>query len=39
MSDTAKNQFLAINILSLLPGLALLRLLLKAARSSFLGHR
>jgi hypothetical protein len=38
MSDIAKNQKLAINILPLLLGLALLRLLLKAACPSFLGH-
>ena len=40
MSDIAKNQKLAINILPLLLGIALLRLLLliKAACPSFLGH-
>jgi hypothetical protein len=38
MSDIARNQNLAINILSLLLGLALLRLLLGARRSSFLGR-
>jgi hypothetical protein len=38
MPDMARNQNLAINILPLLLGLALLRLLLKAACPSFLGH-
>jgi len=38
MSETAQNQKLAISLLPLLPGLALLRLLLKAAYPSFLGH-
>jgi hypothetical protein len=38
MMDMAKNQMLAINILPLLMGLALLRLLLKAVCPSFLGH-
>jgi hypothetical protein len=40
MSDIAKNQKCAINILPLLLGIALLRLLLliKAACPSFLGH-
>jgi hypothetical protein len=38
MMDTARNQYLALNILPLLLGLALLRLLLRACRSSFLGH-
>ena len=38
MSDIARNQNLAITILPLLLGLALLRLLLKACRSSFLGR-
>jgi hypothetical protein len=39
MSDIARNQNLTISILPLLPGLALLRLLLKARRPSFLGYR
>jgi hypothetical protein len=38
MSDIAKNQNLAMHILPLLPGLALLRLLLKATSPSFLGR-
>jgi hypothetical protein len=38
MSDIARNQNLAITILPLLLGLALLRLLLKATCPSFLGH-
>ncbi len=38
MSRTMKKQILILNILPLLLGLALLRLLLKAARPSFLGH-
>ena len=38
MSDKARNQNSAINILTLLLGLALLRLLLKACSPSFLGH-
>jgi hypothetical protein len=38
MPDRAKKQILAINLLPLILGLALLRLLLKAARPSFLGH-
>ena len=38
MSDIAKNQKCAINILPLLLGIALLRLLIKAAYPSFLGH-
>jgi hypothetical protein len=37
MSDIARNQNLAITILPLLLGLALLRLLLKATCPSFLG--
>jgi hypothetical protein len=39
MSEIAKKQNLAIDILPLLLGLALLRLLLKAACPSFLGHQ
>jgi hypothetical protein len=39
MSDAAKNKNLATNALPLLLGLALLRLLLKAAHPSFLGHQ
>jgi hypothetical protein len=38
MSDMARIQNLAISILPLLLGLALLRLLLKACRPSFLGR-
>lgn len=38
MPDIARSQNLAISILPLLLGLALLRLLLKACRSSFLGR-
>jgi hypothetical protein len=38
MANIANNQNLAINILPLLLGLALLRLLLKAASPSFLGR-
>jgi hypothetical protein len=39
MVGVAKNLNLAINLLPLLLGLALLRLLLKDNRSSFLGYR
>jgi hypothetical protein len=38
MTETAKKNFIAINILPLLLALALLRLLPQAARPSFLGH-
>jgi hypothetical protein len=38
MLSVAKNLNLAINLLPLLLGLALLRLTLKAGYSSFLGH-
>jgi hypothetical protein len=38
MSNMARIQDLAISILPLLPGLALLRLLLKACSPSFLGR-
>jgi hypothetical protein len=38
MFSAQRNINLAINLLPMLLGLALLRLLLKASRSSFLGH-
>jgi len=38
MSDIMKKHNLAMNVLLLITGLALLCLLLKAARPSFLGH-
>jgi hypothetical protein len=39
MSNMARIQNLAVSILPLLLGIALLRLLLKSLSSSFLGHQ